>query len=160
MTTQGGHEEIIQFYLIDSPAYPVVLGLPWLSTHDPTIAWQQRALMEWSAQCVGRCLGVSVGATSVESPNQVPALRIPPEYEDLALVFSKSRATRLPPHRQGDCAINLQTGAALPRSRVYPLSQEETAAMETYIAESLAQGYIRSSTSPGLLEFLLCGTCS
>ncbi|KAK6303564.1 hypothetical protein J4Q44_G00260180 [Coregonus suidteri] len=108
----------------------------------------QRALKEWSAQCVGRCLGVSIGATSVESPNQVPALHIPPEYDDLAIVFSKAKATQLPPHRQGDCAIDLQVGAALPRSHVYPLSQEEKRAMETYIAESLRQGYIRPSTSP------------
>ena len=31
---------------------------------------------------------------------------------------------------------------------MYPLSQEETVAMETYVSESLGQGYIRPSTSP------------
>ena len=31
---------------------------------------------------------------------------------------------------------------------MYPLSQEETVAMETYVAESLGQGYIRPSASP------------
>ena len=31
---------------------------------------------------------------------------------------------------------------------MYPLSQEETVAMETYVTESLGQGYIRPSTSP------------
>ena len=30
---------------------------------------------------------------------------------------------------------------------MYPLSQEETVAMETYVTESLGQGYIRPSTS-------------
>jgi hypothetical protein len=75
-------------------------------------------------------------------------VRIPPEYADLALVFSKKNATQLPPHRRGDCAIDLQVDAALPMSHVYPLSQPETDAMETYVSESLRQGYIRSSTSP------------
>ena len=31
---------------------------------------------------------------------------------------------------------------------MYPLSQEKTVAMETYVAESLGQGYIRPSASP------------
>uniref|UniRef100_A0A4W5PKP0 Retrotransposon gag domain-containing protein n=1 Tax=Hucho hucho TaxID=62062 RepID=A0A4W5PKP0_9TELE len=146
MVTQEGHKERIRLFLIDSPAFPVVLGLPWLACHDPTISWQQRALTGWSQKCSGRCLGVSVGATTVESPDQVSTVRIPSEYADLALAFCKKRATQLPPHRRGDHAINLLVDAALPRSHVYPLSQEETAAMETYVSESLGQGYIRPST--------------
>ena len=39
----------------------------------------------------------------------------------LALAFSKRKATQLPPHRRGDCAINLLVDAALPRSHVYPM---------------------------------------
>ena len=34
MVTQGGHKERISLFLIDSPAFPVVLGLPWLACHD------------------------------------------------------------------------------------------------------------------------------
>uniref|UniRef100_A0A674B569 Retrotransposon gag domain-containing protein n=1 Tax=Salmo trutta TaxID=8032 RepID=A0A674B569_SALTR len=148
MVTQESHEESISLFLIDAPEFPVVLGLPWLASHDPIISWQQRVLKGWSCQCSGRCLGVSLGATTVESPNQVSTVHIPPEYADLAIAFCKRKATQLPPHRPGDCAINLLEGAALPRSHVYPLSQEETAAMETYVAESLGQGYIRPSISP------------
>jgi hypothetical protein len=36
---------------------------------------------------------------------------------------------------------------------VYPLSQDDTAAMETYVSESLGQGYFRPSTSPASLSF-------
>ena len=36
---------------------------------------------------------------------------------------------------------------------MYPLSQEETVAMETYVCESLGQGYIRPSTSPASSSF-------
>jgi hypothetical protein len=36
---------------------------------------------------------------------------------------------------------------------VYPISQAETAAMETYVSKSLHQGYIRSSTSPASSSF-------
>uniref|UniRef100_A0A673W8Q5 Gypsy retrotransposon integrase-like protein 1 n=1 Tax=Salmo trutta TaxID=8032 RepID=A0A673W8Q5_SALTR len=153
MVTQGNHKERISFFLIDSPAFPVVLGVPWLAGHNPRISWKQGVLQGWSEECSGRCLGVSIGATSVESPDQVSPVRIPPEYADLAIAFCKKRATKLPPHRQGDCAIDLQVNAALPRSHVYPLSQEETAAMETYVTESLGQGYIRPSISPASSSF-------
>jgi hypothetical protein len=74
-------------------------------------------------------------------------MRIPPEYANLTLAFSKKKATQLPPHRRGDSAIYLLVDAALPRSYVYPISQAETEAMETYISESLREGYIQSSTS-------------
>ena len=125
MITQEGHEERISLFLIDSPAFPVVLGLPWLAYHDPTVSWQQRALK---------------GATTVESPNQVSSMHIAPEYAEFALAFCKKKATQLPPHRRGDCAINLLVDAALLRSHVYPLSQAETVAMDTYVSESLRQG--------------------
>ena len=95
MVTQGGHMEKIIFFLIDSPAFPVVLGLPWLACHDPTVSWRRRALTGW---CSRRCLGVSVGATTVESPDQVSTVRIPPEYVDSALAFSKTKATQLSTH--------------------------------------------------------------
>jgi hypothetical protein len=84
----------------------------------------------------------------VESPDQVSTWHILPEYADLALAFSKKKMTQLPPHRRGDCEIDLLVDAALPRSHVYPLSLAETEAMETYVSDSLHQGYIRSSTSP------------
>ena len=36
---------------------------------------------------------------------------------------------------------------------MYPLSQEETATMETHVSESLGQEYIRPSTSPASSSF-------
>uniref|UniRef100_A0A4W5PBV2 Retrotransposon gag domain-containing protein n=1 Tax=Hucho hucho TaxID=62062 RepID=A0A4W5PBV2_9TELE len=159
MVMQGDHTERISLFLIDSPAFPVVLGLPRLACHDPTVSWQWRALTGWCRECSGRCLGVSVGTTTVESPDQVSTVRIPPEYADLALAFSKKKATQLPPHRRGDCAVNLLVDATLPRSHVYPLSQAETEAMETYVTETLRQGYIRPSTSPASSSFFFLRPC-
>ena len=86
-------------------------------------------------------------STSIESP-EVGEVNIPPEYQDLSEVFSKARATQLPPHRPWDCSIDLLPGAPLPRSRIYPLSNKETASMQEYVDEALRQGFIRPSTSP------------
>ena len=97
MLTQGGHRESISLFLIDSPAFPVVLGLPWIACHDPTVSWQWRALTGWARECSGRCLGVSIAATTVENPDQVSTVRIPHEYSDLALAFSEKKATQYHP---------------------------------------------------------------
>jgi hypothetical protein len=48
MITREGHKEKISLFLIDSPAYSVVLGLPWLACHNHTVSWPQRALTGWS----------------------------------------------------------------------------------------------------------------
>ncbi|KAK3511511.1 hypothetical protein QTP70_008990 [Hemibagrus guttatus] len=62
-------------------------------------------------------------------------------------------ATKLPPHRPWDCAIDLLPGAKLPKGRVYPLSLPENKTMEEYISVSLQQGFIRPSTSPAASSF-------
>lgn len=97
--------EKISFFLIDSPVFPVVLGL---ACHDPTVSWQRRALTGWSQECSRRCLGVSVGATTVESPDQVSTMLIPPEYVDLALL-----------QKEGDSIINPSTGEMCDKSLLF-----------------------------------------
>ena len=32
----GAHHEVLTFYLIATPQHPIVLGLSWLETHNPT----------------------------------------------------------------------------------------------------------------------------
>ena len=58
MVTQGNHKERISLFLIDSPAFPVVLGVPWLASHNPRISWRQGVLQGWSEECSGRCLSL------------------------------------------------------------------------------------------------------
>eukprot|EP00063_Salmo_salar_P030992 XP_014005827.1 PREDICTED: uncharacterized protein LOC106574453 [Salmo salar] len=80
----------------------------------------------------GRCLAMSVNTTTVERSDHALQVDLPEEYQCLHRVFSKTQATRLPPHCPWDCAIDLLSDAALPRGHVYPLSYAETEAMETY----------------------------
>ncbi|KAI3358632.1 hypothetical protein L3Q82_015048 [Scortum barcoo] len=42
--------------------------------------------------------------------------KVPPCYYDLKEVFSKTKATSLPPHREWDCAIELLPGAPIPKA--------------------------------------------
>ncbi|KAK3538562.1 hypothetical protein QTP86_006724 [Hemibagrus guttatus] len=63
------------------------------------------------------------------------------------------KASKLPPHRPWDCAIDLIPGEPVPKGRIYSLTLPEEKAMEEYIKEALAQGYICPSTSPAASSF-------
>ncbi|KAI2661141.1 Transposon Tf2-6 polyprotein [Labeo rohita] len=141
---EPGHQETIRFFIITSPQSPIILGYPWLNLHGPNITWADRTISHWSLHCQQHCLQPETKlATTLKVPSSIPT-----EYQDLLEAFSRTRATQLPPHRPGDCAIDLIPGATPPRGRIFQLSQAESEAMRTYIQEELAKGFIRPSTSP------------
>ena len=145
----GNHHETIQFHILSSLRLPLILGYPWLRLHNPHIDWVTGAIQGWSPSCHLRCLQQASLPLHSPSPSSSPDLsRVPPEYHDFCLVFSKAKATSLPPHRPYDCAIDLLPGTSPPKGRLYSLSEPERKAMETYINDSLAAGLIRPSSSP------------
>ncbi|KAL0199234.1 hypothetical protein M9458_007774, partial [Cirrhinus mrigala] len=134
------HHETIRLFVISSPHSPIILEYPWLNLHGPTIAWNDRIITRWSPSCQKLC--VQPGLTSQPSPSpQTTTSSIPAEYQDLLEAFSRQGATQLPPHRPGDCAIDLIPGAAPPRGRIFPLSQAESAAMNTPSTSPASAGF-------------------
>lgn len=152
LVISGNHQEQISFHLISAAQTPLVLGFPWLKTHNPNIDWSAGKIRGWSAHCHSVCLRSALpstgGATTLEEIKPPDLSKIPPEYHDLREVFDKDRAMSLPPHHPYDCAIDLLSGASLLSSQLYNLSHPEREAMEKYISESLAAGIIRPSSSP------------
>jgi len=65
------------------------------------------------------------------------------EYQRHAQVFSEQQAQRFPKSRQWDHAIDLKTNApaTLP-GKIYSLTQPEQKALQEFIKEHLAKGYI------------------
>ncbi|KAL0152827.1 hypothetical protein M9458_051867, partial [Cirrhinus mrigala] len=122
---------------------PIILGYPWLNQHEPNISWTQGTITHWSPHCQLHCRQPTTPSTQPAANNTIPA-----DYQDLLEAFSRTKATLLPPHRPGDCAIDLLPDSTPPRGRIYPLSQPESEAMNSYIQEELAKGFIRPSTSP------------
>lgn len=155
----GNHHELLAFYVIDSPHAPIVLGHPWLVKHNPHIDWATKLIVGWSPLCYSQCLLQAQTPPPVSTPaEEFPDLSaVPSEYLDLKAVFSKSRASSLPPHRPYDCAIDLLPGTSPPRGRLYSLSRPETEAMTKYVQESLAAGIIRPSSSPAGAGFFFVG---
>ncbi len=109
---------------------------------------RDKSLM-WSESCKQNCLP----SNSARKSTCMPESQLPAEYNDLAEAFSKTKATQLPPHRTGDCAIDLQPGSQPPKGRIFPLSQPEAESMKSYIEEELAKGFLRPS-----LHLLLPGS--
>jgi len=82
------------------------------------------------------------------STSTLPDLDIvPPEYRDYADVFSKVKASELPPHRNYDLKIELEEGTSPPLGTLYSLSPVELSALRTFIDENLNTGFIRPASS-------------
>ena len=63
-------------------------------------------------------------------------------------VFSDTNAKKLAPNRDIDLAIELQPGKEPPYGPIYPLSPRELAALQEFLQDNLAKGFIRESKSP------------
>ncbi|KAL0181816.1 hypothetical protein M9458_024222, partial [Cirrhinus mrigala] len=78
------HKETINFFVVPSCKYEVILGHPWLAIHDPVISWNQGELIQWSAHCQRNCLKNTLSfpclSTSVESPEVRTQTTLPPVY--------------------------------------------------------------------------------
>ncbi|CAK6981241.1 uncharacterized protein LOC108874699, partial [Scomber scombrus] len=151
LTLSGNLHEQAELFVISSPLNPIILGLPWLQTHNPHIDWAMASIRNWSDHCHRHCLFSAIPKPSAKlpaPPEDIDLTNVPRGYHELKDAFSKDRALTLPPHRPYDCAIDLLPGSSLPTQRLYNLSKPEKETMETYINDSVAAGVIRPSSSP------------
>jgi hypothetical protein len=105
-----------------------------------SIIWQLET--ECHIQGVATDLAIEAGAEQSEA-------ELPEEYQEFARLFSDEAADRFPPSREWDHAIDLKPGApdALD-CKVYPMTRNEDMALEKFLDEMVAKGYIRPSKSP------------
>lgn len=165
----GDHHELVTFHLFHSAQHPLILGFPWLKKHNPHIDWCSGRIISWGGKRGGLDrvpgqeveIGVIGDLVSASAPTHTHNLRdvtsVPSCYHDLEEVFSKSKATSLPPHRPYDCPIDLIPGAPIPKGRLYSISGPEKVAMTEYIEASLKAGLIRPSSSPAGAGFFFVG---
>ena len=79
---------------------------------------------------------------------------VPSQYHQHAKVFSKIVAHRFPDSREWDHAIDLKADApSTLNCKVYPLSPGEDIALQMFLSENLAKGYIRPLKSPYAFPF-------
>ncbi len=106
----GHHTETLLFYVTKlAPATPIILGMPWLRTHDPDIRWTQPRIYFHTYYCRIRCLPWQfhdgVATAPLVRPAYVPQLARPSNYrpptvEDVPDEGEKLQATTPSPTRR------------------------------------------------------------
>jgi hypothetical protein len=152
----GKHIELLSFYIIYSPHYPVILGLSWLRLHNPYINWRTETITfldnppatQENPALISTSLAqvhqkrTSLPATPNPSPPTKLSSTLPEKYADFQDVFDKKQADTLPIHRPYDCAIELLPGTQPPWGPIYGLTEPEQVTLKAFIEENLAKGFI------------------
>ena len=73
---------------------------------------------------------------------------VPEKFRSHLAIMGKKAADVLPKHQSYDCKIELKEGETAPWGPIYPLSEEELAALREWLKEMLRTGKICRSTSP------------
>ena len=116
--------------------------------------WWKEGKLESTSDEVWLAAGFTYSTLIAEEANREKRARtfeeiVPPQYRDFPKVYSEEEASRLPEHAPHDHAIDLKPGAPdFHRSKNYPLAPEEARAVEDFISENEAKGYITKSNSP------------
>ena len=167
------HKEEIRFRIVNLSDQTVILGMDWLTRHNPLIDWPSRSMRLGSNHCKTHCLSSSQSLIVVGRQPELPKTdfnviryhpqklqltttptpsnqTLPEKYQEFADVFDAALAARdLPPHRDFDFAIELKDPDTPPKYKSpYRLNPAHEAALKAYIDEELVKGHIRESTSP------------
>jgi hypothetical protein len=112
---------------------------------------KQNILDDLTHKCTAR--GVST-ELAIDAKSEAKEVVLPPEYQHFASVFSEEESQRFPPARVWDHAITLKNDAPEAiNCKVYPMTRAEDKALDDFLDEQLAKGYIRPSISPYALSF-------
>ncbi len=69
----GNHTETCVFFVTTLAAdNPIILGLPWLQRHNPTINWRSMSMTFQSPYCLQYCCTAPCTATTVPCPTKEP----------------------------------------------------------------------------------------
>jgi hypothetical protein len=143
---------------INTSHLPIVLNSvnPHLIQQGETIATlctkdKQDILDELTYDCTAR--GASTDM-AIDARSEAKEVTLPPEYQHFASVFSEEESHRFPPTRAWDHAITLKNNAPEAiNCKVYPMTSTEEKALDEFLDEQLAKGYIQPSISPYALSF-------
>jgi len=149
----GDHTNKMRFEVAYMPVGKVNPYLPisWLKDHNPDINWEKSSLKWRSEYCKAQCLRkerriefITEQELLAEDPDNIFVMgmalytdedgddikvKILPEYQDYADIFSQERINALPQHTKYDHRVDLVPDAKLPDGPIYPLSKKELDAL-------------------------------
>ena len=179
--TTNQKERQMQFLVSDIGRESLILSYPWLAAFKPCFKWKEgtldpqylpitcqsirptvpprvptadekcRIMRQLENDCIVRTIATDI---AIEAEKDKKEVTLPPEYQKYASVFSEEEAQRFPPSQTWDHAINFKKGAPdTINCPVYPMTRIEDEALDDFIDEQLAKGYIRPSISPYASSF-------
>jgi hypothetical protein len=178
----GERRTNMRFFLTDLGPQRMILGYPWFAAIQPWIDWAKgwidytqlpvvikaphaqqaqftrctTTIQKRQAQQITRLQSIKQTKASqlAEQHRSKEKLSLPSQYQRHEQVFSEKQAQHFPKSRPWDHAIELKKDApsTLPR-KIYSLTQTEQKALQEFIREHQAKGYIHPSKSPYAAPF-------
>ena len=126
----------------------VVLGMPWLTKHNPHIDWEKKTVTLDDEHICKTTLSTELAIAAHKDE-----VTLPPQYSVYANVFSEQTFDILPPCRDFNHAIDLKESFTPRVAKLYPLNPEELAACQAFVNENMKTGRIRLLKSPQASPF-------
>ena len=155
----NNHEETTTLDIVKIK-YDIILGMEWLTQHNPIIDWKKRTLEfpncrhgttteDRSSSKVPFAKAIWVRPRGRFLAEMVTA-EIPSEYKDFEDVFTeKEGSAALPKHQPWDHKIVIEEGKVLKHyHRPRPLSKKEEDFLKDYVESQEKRGFVRKSKSP------------
>ena len=166
-----GHKKRARFNVCSLGRTEVILGMPWLTAHNPEIDWEngEVKLMRCPPWCSKsnkgkertrhkeRVRGVeeekAIGWAAdekedwrreeeMEIDHQKIETIVPKCFHQWLKVFGKVESERMPVRKVWDHAIDIREDFRPSKAKVYPLSRNEREEVQKFINEHLKKGYI------------------
>ena len=177
--TTNQEKQQMQFLVSDIGRESLILGYLWLAAFEPCFKWKEGTLDSRHlpiicqsikptkrpdcqeeqqvivAQLEGGCTkrGIATDLT-IQAKSEPSKVELPEVYKKYASVFSEEKVQWFLPSRPWDHTIDFKSRAPdAINCKVYPMTRTEDGALDKFIDEQLAKGYICPSISPYALSF-------
>jgi len=141
-----GHVERVRMDVCNLGKTEVILGIPWLTAHNPEIDWEKGEVKMTRCPpiCGKRKQKERKEVKKIEKDEDKETLRklVPKRFWKWKKVFGKRESERMPVQKAWDHAIELKEGFTPKKGKVYSLSREEREEVQAFVEDQLRKGYI------------------
>ena len=142
-----GHVERARIDVYNLGKTKVILGMPWLTAHNPEIDWEKEEVK------ITRCPPICGKKKQEEKEKEIKKVEKDEDEETVKKlvskrfwkwkkVFSKRESERMPVQKTWDHAIELKEGFTPKKGKVYSLLREEREEVQAFVEDQLRKGYI------------------
>ena len=98
MMSKGSHQETLTLDVVPLGRHMIILGMPWLEVHNPSMDWKTHKITFNSEYCHHRCIGVTLEETEELEDMELAVVSeeekaiIPREYHERLGAFDIEKA--------------------------------------------------------------------